>query len=317
MNTTPAFTELPVRSDDPEPVGYPARLELVRDMLARTKRHGTPIRSSFVQLPQAASRASRASVLAKFNRSKHLDAFLFIHALASAKEPYEATYPAGSWAHALGLDESTGIDEEDLSTAKTQWSKIVRKLQDLGLIKRRRSGNYVSWVLLNESGDGSEFIRPKKAADGHWFVLPEEYWLDGYDQSLSLPAKVMLLVALSSKPGFALPMERAKEWYGISRSTAQRGFKELEECGILTFEKAWRLDPSNPRMWSEERHYHLVGAFDQDVIRAAMSSRRSGRNAVRAAVPALQVDDVPTPVATKSSATRRRKQSSKEGGDKK
>ena len=272
-----------------------------------------------MQLSKTPGHTSRASVLAKFNRGTHLDAFLFIHALASAKEPYEATYPAGSWAHALGLDASTGVDDEDLSTAKTQWSKIVRKLQDLNLIKRKRAGNHVSWVLLNESGDGSDFVRPKNAADGHWFVLPEEYWLDGHDQSLSLPAKVMLLIALSSKPGFTLPLERAREWYGVSRSTAQRGFKELEEHGLLTYEKGWRLDPSNPRMWSEERHYQLVGAFEQDVIRAAMSSRRSGRNSVRAATSALrEVEEVPTPIAPKSSAiSRRRKRISKEGGEKK
>ncbi len=319
MSATPFFTESAAHAHDTmaPPEGLPPRLDLLRAMLLRTKRHGAPIRNVFVQLPGSGNRTSRGSVLAKFGRGTYLDAFLLIHALASAKEPYEVTYPAGTWARALGLDENTGSDDEDLSTGKTQWSKIVRKLQDLNLIERKRAGNHVSWQLLDESGDGTAFVRPKKTADGHWFSLPEGYWLQGHNRELSLPAKIMLLIALSSKPDFALPLERVKDWYGVSRSTAQRGFKELEEVGILTHETEWRLDPDNPRMWSEERHYALLGPYAPETIRAAMSSRRVGRNALPP-LPAEPAPDRPrtSVLESSSAATPRRRKSKREGGEK-
>ena len=135
MKNTPAFTDTRVQPQlEERPTELPQRSDLVQSMLEKTRRRGTPIRRIFVQLPAAPGLASRGSVLAKFRSAAHLDAFLFIHALASAKDPYEAVYPASTWARALGLDQNTGTDDEDLSTAKTQWSKNVSKLVSLKLI---------------------------------------------------------------------------------------------------------------------------------------------------------------------------------------
>ena len=58
-----------------------------------------------------------------------------------------------------------------------------------------------------------------KAKDDAWFTLPHSYFLKGYDQSLSLPAKAMLLVALHLKDDAWLPSEYANEWFGISPTT--------------------------------------------------------------------------------------------------
>jgi hypothetical protein len=256
----------------PRPVSMPPRAEFVEQMLVRTKRHGTPIRSLFVQKPRN-GKEPRPGPLHKFKRSNYLDAFLWIHTLASAKEPYEATYPAIAWARSLGLDEDTGSGDEDNATAKGQWSKITRRLVDMNLITRHRTGRAVRYELLNESGDASEYVRPKKVSDGTWLTLPDAYWLQGHYLDLTFPAKVMLLIALSSKPGFTLPFERVPEWYGVSRSTAQRGFAELHAKGIITFSQDWRFDPKNPRTWSEERSYTLLGPYSADAIRAAMKDR--------------------------------------------
>lgn len=284
MPKTPTFIETGIQPELVDrPTGLPLRSELVRSMLAKTRRRGTPIRQIFVQVPTTAQRANRGSLLASFRSAAHLDAFLFIHALASAKEPYEAVYPAASWARALGLDENTGSGDQDIKTAKTQWSKNVSKLVSLNLIDRQRAGSKARWVLLDESGDGTDYVRPRSVRDGHWLVLPETYWLDDHYRTLSLPAKVMLLISLSSKPEFTLPLERVKDWYGISRSTAQRGFSELLNVGIITYRQNWRIDPSNPRQWSEERHYRLLGAYAADAIRDAMRTRRAS--------PGTQADD--------------------------
>jgi hypothetical protein len=313
MTTTPAPTESRVQPElNSRPTALPPRSDLVANMLNKTRRHGTPIRRVFVQLPAAPELTPRGSVLAKFRSAAHLDAFLFIHALASAKDPYEAVYPASSWARALGLDANTGTDDDDLKTAKTQWSKNVSKLVSLNLIDRKRRGSRARWVLLDESGDGTDYQRPKTTQDGHWFVLPEAYWLDGHYRELSLPAKVMLLVALSSKPHFALPLERVKDWYGISRSTAQRGFAELEKAGILTYEQSWRIDPNNPRMWSEVREYELLGSYAPNAIRDSMRTRRLNRASTAAPTTATAADGSST-TELLTVTPRRRKITSKGG----
>jgi hypothetical protein len=293
------------------PTELPSRSDFVKGMLERTKRRGTPIRRVFVQLPPNPEGGSRASKLAAFTRSSHLDAFLFIHALASAKEPYESVYPASAWARALGLDESSGTSEEDMETAKTQWSKITRKLVDWKLIERGRSGNRARWTLLDESGNGGEYVRPKETKHGKWLTLPEEYWLQDHYRTLSLPAKKMLLIALSSKPGFTLPLERTRDWYGISRSSAQRGLAELQDRGIITFAQNWRFDPSNPRLYSEERSYQLLGPYSAAAIREAMNRRR--------AVPVVDAADAADAVAETKPVVpkRRRKKTSSKGGEKK
>lgn len=312
MSTVPTFnTAQAERLLAPRPLSLPPRADLVQTMLSKTRRLGTPIRNAFVQGPRVLPQASRASMLAKFRSSSHLDAFLFIHSLASAKEPYEVVYPAGSWARALGLDENSGSSDDDLTTAKTQWSKNVSKLVSLNLIQRERSGSRARWVLLNESGDGTGYVRPKSERDGHWFMLPHAYWLDGHYLTLSFAAKAMLLIALSSKPGFSLPLERVKQWYGLSRSTAQRGFSELEETGLLTFSQTWRVEPNSPRQWAEVREYSLLGDFSAEAIKESMRTRRKSLPKQIEAAPTQVVASIEDLIAN----TRGRKSSRKEGGD--
>jgi len=274
MEKKPTFDEVQAKPElTARPTELPPRAELVESMLAKTRRMGTPIRHAFVQLPTGPG--PRASMLARFRSASHLDSFLLIHALASAKAPYEVVYPAASWARALGLDENSGSTDEDLSTAKTQWSKNVGKLVELGLIDRKRYGSRARWVLLDESGDGREYLRPKSVRDGRWLILPSTYWTAGHYLSLSFAAKVMLLISLSSKQGFTLPLERVKEWYGISRSTAQRGLSELEHAGILTFKQSWRVEPNSPTQWAEVREYSLLGQYAPEVVRESMKTRRA------------------------------------------
>lgn len=250
----------------------PGRTEFVAQMIGKTKRHGTPIRNVFVQHPKDAD--TRPSKLAEFGRASYLDAFLWLHTLASAKEPYVVTYPSVAWARSLNLDAGSGVADDDTATAVRQWSKITRKLRDLNLVSTKRTGRGVEYTLLDESGNGTAYSRPKDTKDGNWFTLPDVYWLEDHYLALSHPAKVMLLIALSSKEHFTLPLERTKEWYGISRSTAQRGFRELQNQGLLTYKQSWRLDPGNKRGWSEVRTYELLGPYAKDAITASMKNRR-------------------------------------------
>jgi hypothetical protein len=260
----------PVRTA--RPTVLPGRAEFVSQMIGKTKRHGTPIRNVFVQHPNGSP--TRPSKLAEFGRASYLDAFLWVHTLASAKDPYEVTYPSVAWARSLNLDAGSGVTDEDTATAVRQWSKITRKLRDLQLVSTTRTGRGVRYTLLDESGNGTAYTRPKETADGNWFTLPDVYWLEDHYLALSHPAKLMLLVALSSKERFALPLERTKEWYGISRSTAQRGLRELQVQGLLTYEQSWRLDTANKRTYSEVRTYRLLGPYAKNSIRESMTNRK-------------------------------------------
>ena len=233
--------------------------------------------SSFVQTPPVAERADRGAKLGQLVRSRsasYLDAYLLIQAMASSNPPYEVWYPAQSWVHALGLNTATGSDSRTVSpAARSQWSKIIRKLVETKLITRHRSSNKMQYVLLDESGDGSPYVRSTKLEQGTWFMIPHAYWIDGHYMTMTLAAKAMLLVALSSKEKFVLPFDRVQDWYGLSASTARRGFKELEDLGILSYDQGWRAEPKSKTTWAEVRTYTLHGVWSLASRRKSISQR--------------------------------------------
>lgn len=240
-------------------------------MLERTGRAAVPIRRTFLQADVAGVDGDRGSALSRLVRSRDgaaLNAYLLIHAMASSSEPFDAEYPAGSWVRALGLDE----DAEDAG-ARSHWSKITARLVSLGLITRGRRGNRTVYTLLHEAGSREPYTRPKTIADGVRFSLPYTFWQDEHDQTLSLPERAMLLIALDQPSGFTLPLDRMPEWYGISPSTAMRGLSGLRQRELLTYRTKWRVDPKSPIGWAEERGYRLLSSYSTDIIRAATRRR--------------------------------------------
>jgi len=199
-----------------------------------------------------------------------INAYLLIHAVASASSPYVAFLPAQSWVTATGLTQHAELD-----SAKSRWSKQVSKLADLNLIKREGAGRSVRYTLLHESGNGDPYTRPRSAADGPWFPLPYSFWLDGHESEMTTAEKVMLLIAMSSKPGFELPANRAPSWYGVSESTAKRGLRDLESNHYLTSGVRYVPDARSRTMWRTVRSYTLLGQWSLSERRAAMRTRRS------------------------------------------
>lgn len=259
-----------------KPKGLPSRDALVRAMLDGTVRKAVPIRTSFVQRKTPGEDGIRGSVLAAIVKSRSayfLDAFLLVHALASSSEPYDAVYPAQTWVRALGIDEKSGDGGANgLAVAKSSWSKVVRRLEELQLITRQRTKGMMGYQLLDESGSGEPYIRPKNIEHGNWFNLPHIYWTEGHYVELSQSAKAMLLIALSLDEGFQLPSERATDWYGISPATAKRGLRELGQKEILVYSTGWRVEPKSTTGWAEVRAYNLVGEWSLE-SRKAQSKR--------------------------------------------
>ncbi len=244
---------------------------LLPDMLARTGRHGVPIRRRFLQTDGAGADGSRAATLAKMLRGRDgstLDAYLLIHAMASASEPYRAAYFSSSWVRLMRFDQDAAP-----AAASSRWSKTATRLEKLKLIERKRVGNVQEYHLLDEAGNGDPYKRPTKLADGRWFSLPYEYWLDGWDAKLSTAEKVMLLIALDQPDGFQIPYDRFSKWYGVSESTAKRGLTGLARRGIIDVHTDWHSNGRSEFGWVEVRSYTTVGIWSKSERDALMKTK--------------------------------------------
>jgi hypothetical protein len=252
------------------------RRETIEDLLAQSARGIVPIRKSFVQ--QGRGKDTKPGPLASFviaHDARALDAYLFVHALASA-EPWNCDYPAGTWVRALGLGGSATP-----ASARGAVSKVMRRLEDRNLVKRARSGRRASVTLLREDGTGEPYQHPHRSDGDRWLQLPYAYWLEDHVLALSLPAKAMLLIALSLPDGFYLPSERADDWYGISPDSADRGLRELRKAAVLDTNRQWVKNQRSDTGWTEHWTYTLTGSFSsaaRSTAAAAGTKRKSKRD---------------------------------------
>jgi hypothetical protein len=254
----------------PEPPAPLTQQETIEDLLERSGRGFVPIRKSFVQ--QGRGKQTQAGPLASFvtgHDERALDMYLLAHAIAS-KDPWDCDFPSDMWVRALDLG-STATP----AAARGAVSKILKRLEERKLIVRRRGGRSVYFRLLKEDGSSDPYQHPLNTGE-NWLRLPYSYWLDGYYLDLSLPAKAMLLVALSRPDGFYLPAERTRDWYGLSADSAERGLRELRSADLLTYSRQWRKEQRSKTGWIEQRTYTLIGSFSS-AARDAAANHRPGR----------------------------------------
>lgn len=103
-------------------------------------------------------------------------------------------------------------------------------------------------VLLDEGGHDEPYTRSATRKE-RYLKVPHAYWTDSLHLKLSLPAKVMLLIALSLDDGFPLPVARAKDWYGISSDTVKLGrqhLAELANLNLINVDEQYRRSRSRP-----------------------------------------------------------------------
>ena len=129
----------------------------------------------------------------------------------------------------------------------------------------------VDVVALNESGDGSPYDRPRDGGTTDAYLqLSFDYWLSGpngekgpaWIDVLTAPAKAMLLIGLTLREDFELPLERAPKWYGISADTALRGFNELRQHGLLDSRLEVVDAPLSPEGITRISRYTLLAPFE-------------------------------------------------------
>lgn len=218
-------------------------------MLGDARRGYVPLRKDFVQRPSG----DRASVLAQMVTSRMkvgLDLLLTIHALQPLKDAQEPAV----WARMIG------------ATTRTT-TQALRGLERLRLVELSGPAARPEVTLLRENGDGNPWSAPSagRSDDGRGFLtLPHEYWTDGVIDRLGLPGKAMLLILLREtqdphgRPWFAMAHARAKEWYGISERTAERGYRELRDTALVSERGYYVADPRHPR----GRRYEIARALD-------------------------------------------------------
>jgi len=235
----------------------PTRQATIEALLERSKRpnNALPIRRTFLQ--QGTLRHPQPGPLAELvhrHDERALDQYLLLHAAASA-DPWNVDLPAATWARAMGLAGET---------ATSAVSKTWRRLEDLGLVARTRSRRLASVTLLREDGSGEPYTHPGRGRDREpYFKLPYAYWTDEQEwhRTLKLPAKAVLLIALSLRDDFILPAERAPDWYDLSPDSADRGLRMLRQKGLLQRRTELKVAPLSAIGVTEEFHYTLKPPF--------------------------------------------------------
>ncbi|MFD4433010.1 hypothetical protein [Nocardia sp. NPDC058497] len=228
----------------------------VTALLSSAKRAYTPVRNSFVQRPPgSAERGSTLAILVRNRQERALDAILLVYALQPVLSNSDPL-PFGTWAHLLSTRKPCSV---------TTVSKTFRVLEEFRLTVKTRLGHSTIVTPLMEDGTGKAWSKPgQPTADvdtGGYFAVPHDYWTAGYVDYLRLPGKAMLLIMLKETqgtPAFEMAVERASEWYGISERTAERGYTELSNAGLLDIHVQRVASPRLPPGVRRERYHRAL-----------------------------------------------------------
>lgn len=265
--------------DDPEQSPH----DILVANLAAARRGWVPLRKTFVQRPSGSGPqpdrpSPRASVLSDLVRGRHhrpLDLILLLHALQPILEG--TPFKLATWATMLSTTSPTST---------TAVTRAIDTLVALDLVAREGSGHSPTLRLKIEDGTGTPWSKAgaKPEAGPGYFVLPHEFWTTGLSTRLTIPGKAMLLVTLAEtqnpkSPSFKMAYERSKEWYGISERTAERGFRELSQQGLLLQKVQKVADRNHPAGRREEVWRALKAPFStahRQAIQATAATAAQG-----------------------------------------
>lgn len=229
------------------------RQDTITTILEESERPNLPLRVSFLQLRKGTRvEPGPLSVLVRRGRPGTLEQYLLGLTLAVGGE-HDVRRDSRVWARAV-----VGRDDD---AARRTISRNWALLRDLGLVRVERSGRLARVTFLREDGSGEAYTHPGQRGGTHYLRLPFDYWLDGWYDRLSLPGKALLLIALSHGDFFGLPPEKGPDWYGMSRSTVDRGLRELRRAKILEARMAAKKAPLAPLGYTIQNFYRLKPPF--------------------------------------------------------
>jgi hypothetical protein len=234
--------------------------ETIGLLLARSKRPDdmVPIRNTFLQQgTQSNPTPGPLKPLVERGDDRALELFLLAHAVASGGDR-TITEWSFTWSRGIGVfNERAG---------RVAVSRAWHRLEMLNLISRSRGTQGRTQVtVLREDGSGKRYQHPH-AKEERYFKLPFEYWLgpERWHQTLTMPAKAMLFVALSlTQEEFPMPQDKVPRWYGWSADSAGRGLRALQSVGLLTLVREEYVPSLDSRTGYAARHiYKLNPPFD-------------------------------------------------------
>ena len=247
--------------------GSPATTHETVDAIAgSTSRDAFPLRRTFIQQKELGD--SVPGPLASFVSARDRTALLlyFLALTKASKEPWDVSHHSAVWARALGLPEPTGL------VARGRISKAWTRLVDRKLIVRTRRNRLAELTLLCEDGSGDPYTRP-----GSGFInISHALWTEGpvpaeeagtaapkrWFELLTLPELTFLIIGLSNRKGFSLPVERGPDYYGISADTLYRGSTGLRRHQLLDIQKHRITAPLAPEGFTFENLYTLRPPFE-------------------------------------------------------
>jgi hypothetical protein len=227
------------------------RAQGVRELLRDSHHGAVPIRESFLQTRGAPPEPGPLSEIVRQRRHHALDLYLFVLA-ATARPPHQLHVNPEFWARLMRRP------DQSLRNSRLAVWRSFETLDELGLLWQETHLGAPRFQLLREDGGGDPYIHPAKTGD-RYFTLPHGYWTRGFDRTLDLPGKVVLLFARSRGRYFTLPLANAKRWYGISPDTLRRGMDELVRAKVVHYEKATVPASAAPRGTTVRRTYTLIG----------------------------------------------------------
>lgn len=231
--------------------------QTVDALVERSGREAIPIRRSFIQ--GKVSSKSVPGPLAGFvaNNDKYALLLYLLLLTCASKEPYDVTLHSAVWARALGAPKPKS------QTARTRVSKAWARLAQRGLIAKGRVRRTAQVTPMVEDGSGTVYTRPPS----HFVSIKHEFWTSGPSKTqrwyevLTLPELAVLLIAHMNGDDFALPAERAPEYYGISADTFERGSKGLVKRGLLDVRKSRKAAPLAPDGYTYESRFTMRAPF--------------------------------------------------------
>lgn len=265
----------PFPEDAAPATGAQTRQEYVR----RSGSGYTKVRSVLVQLPRTAAQGqSRPGALPLFARN-HRAAVLYLAVLTNWPwlSRSDEALPADTWVRFLSCD-----DPRSLTWNAQSLSHAWRILEENRLIIRTHQKRLKKITPLKENASGDQYTRPDGKAGDNYFTLPPEFWTEDLHGLLSWPALSVLLILLKETNGVSyaeLPVDRAEKYYGISRTTAEKGLVELRKRSLLDSRDRWVTDPDAGEGRRRTSLHVLLGPFSYEARKAqreAAQTRRQG-----------------------------------------
>jgi predicted transcriptional regulator len=205
------------------------------------------LRGVFVQKPENVS--NRASTLASLVTARQHRALVLYLMLISVwpwlhddKVPLEAHV----WMNLVhSRSPKPASTRRSLLWSESTLSRTWKYLVKVGLVEKKRGakGRLKVAPRMEDASAPYEFPTGAKGVGREmYFVVPDRFWIEEDFARLALPGLAVLLVILketNKAPEFRVTHEQIADWYGLSRSTVDKGLAELRAIGVLEERVEW------------------------------------------------------------------------------